>query len=115
MFLLLLQMLGLSCAMDMEDEFALLSSDAVTTLHLQFCSSLGSVSALHFFLQHLLPNFPNLRMLSLEERDGSFDSESLASLCRRSINVTRWKPEFFQLPKWDSSCGPQNTFALYVM
>ncbi|KAG7175055.1 hypothetical protein Hamer_G015273 [Homarus americanus] len=110
-----LEMLGLSCALDMEDDFALLSSDAVQTLHLQFCCDLGSLSALHFFLQRLLPNFPNLRTLSLDERDGTLDSESLAPVCRGAINVTRWKPEFFQLPKWDSTCGSHNTFSLYVM
>ncbi|XP_045617543.2 uncharacterized protein [Procambarus clarkii] len=110
-----LEMLGLSCDLDMEDEFVLLSSDSVKTLHLQFCSDLGSLSALQIFLQHLLPNFPNLRTLSLDERDGTLDFESLAPVCRAEISVTRWKPEFFQLPKWDSSCGSQNTFSLYVM
>lgn len=107
-------MLGLSCAVDME-QFARVSSESVQTLHLQFCFDLGSLSALDFFLKHLLPNFPNLRTLSLDERDGNFDFESMAPVCKTGVNVTRWTPEFFQLPKWDSSTNSHNTFELYVM
>ncbi|KAK8719110.1 hypothetical protein OTU49_014232 [Cherax quadricarinatus] len=108
-------MLGLSCAVNMEKDFCLLTSRSVKTLHLQLCSHLGNLSNLKFFLQHLLPNFPNLRALSLDHRDGTLDFELLAPVCQAEINVTRCKPEFFQLPKRDCSCGSRNTFSLYVM
>lgn len=110
-----LGMLGLSCAVNMEKDFCLLTSRSVKTLHLQLCSHLGNLSNLKFFLQHLLPNFPNLRALSLDHRDGTLDFELLAPVCQAEINVTRCKPEFFQLPKRDCSCGSRNTFSLYVM
>ncbi|XP_064122333.1 uncharacterized protein LOC135226578 isoform X1 [Macrobrachium nipponense] len=109
-----LEMFGLSYEADMVEEFRCLSSSTVRTLHLQFCSEV-SLGRLHILLQRTLPNFPNLRTLSLDVKEGVMQFEGLACVCHTGINVTQRKPEFFQLPKWDSSRGSQNNFALYVM
>lgn len=109
-----LEVFGLSCEADMVDDFVRLSSSTVRTLHLQFCSELN-LHSLQMFLQRTLPRFPNLRTLSLDVKEGTIQFESLACVCRTGINITQRRPEFFQVPKWDSSCNSHNNFALYVM
>ncbi|KAK7071753.1 hypothetical protein SK128_000345 [Halocaridina rubra] len=109
-----LELCGLSCEANTVDDFSNLSSLSVRILHLQFCSEL-TLGGLQVTLRQLLPNFPNLKTLSLDEKEGTIPFESLASVCRTGINITQRRPEFFHIPKWDSSCGFQNSFVHYVM
>ncbi|XP_037800008.1 uncharacterized protein LOC119594958 [Penaeus monodon] len=110
-----IEMLGFSCLVEKEEEFAVLTSASVRNLHLQFCFELGSLSSVQFFLHSLLPNFHNLKVLSIEIKDGIFQHESFTSVCKTGVRVTRKKPQFFQIPRWDTSNISQNTFALLVM
>ena len=99
----------------MVDFYACLSSRTVRALHLEYYSTVN-LGSLQMFLQRILPNFPNLRNLSLDVKEGAIQFESLSSLCRTEISITQRRPEFFQLPKWEGCCGSHNlSLGFYVM
>ena len=105
-----LQTLGLSCTTEMKNQLSGLSSDSLRSLHLQFTTQPDTSSDLFSFLQPLLPNFPKLHTLSLDEKYVQFPLEALAPLLRTRIDVTKWVPEFLSPLKWDFPSEYTNIF-----
>lgn len=106
-----LKTLGLSCTTAMKDDLSTLASDSLRSLHLQFTAQPETPSELATFLSPMVPNFPHLRTLSLDEKFAQFPLEALSPLLRTGINVTKWVPEFLQPAKWEFPSESVNIFS----
>ncbi|KAG0721426.1 hypothetical protein GWK47_046499 [Chionoecetes opilio] len=105
-----LKTLGLSCTMAMKDNLSSLSSDSLRLLYLQFASQPETPSDLINFLRPLVPNFPRLLTLSLDEKYAEFPLEALAPMLNTGIDVTKWVPEFLHPSKWEFPSESMNIF-----
>ena len=95
----------------MKEDLSTLASDSLRSLHLQFTTQPETSLELANFLSPMLPNFPHLRILSLDEKFAQFPLEALAPLLRTGINVTKWVPEFLHPAKWEFPSESVNIFS----
>ncbi|MPC94577.1 hypothetical protein E2C01_089751 [Portunus trituberculatus] len=97
--------------MAMKEDLSTLASDSLRSMHLQFTTQPETPSELANFLSPMLPNFPNLRILSLDEKFAQFPLEALAPLLRTGIDVTKWVPEFLHPARWEFPSESVNIFS----
>ncbi|KAK4298766.1 hypothetical protein Pmani_028906 [Petrolisthes manimaculis] len=106
----------------------LASSASVHTLHLHLVPKMpknispqhenGMTISLDDFLLGLIPKFPTLATLSVDQEDAYVDLQVMTMIHRSAINITKWRPEFFQeLPSWDTIGLPRasHNFNIPVM
>lgn len=97
----------------------LASSASVHTLHLDVVPKLqknvtlqhetGEVVSLDDLVLGILPKFPTLVTLSLDQED-NVDLQVMERLQRSAISITTWRPEFFQeFPSWDTIHVPRSS------